>query len=158
MKIKIDNEIIKSLQPCTDRYQNYLDHYSDFEGHIEDFLDLDHISHADKIWVSVRVMPRFLVECFAIDCAVAAADAAAAAAANADVAAAVAAYVAAANAAYVAAYVAAANAAYVAAANAANADVAAAYADVAYVGANAYAEKQRQIESIIYLIQNHEEN
>ena len=154
MKIKIDNEIIKSLKPCTDRYQNYLDHYSDFEGHIEDFLDLDHISHADKIWVSVRVMPRFLVECFAIDCAVAAADAAAAAAANADVAAAVAAYVAAANAAYVAAYVAAANAA-----DAADAAAYAYAADAAaYAGANAYAEKQRQIESIIYLIQNHEEN
>lgn len=111
MKIIINKEIIKSLKPCADRYENYLKHYSDFEGYLEDFLDLEHISHSDKIWISVRVMPRFWVECFAIDCAVSA------------------------NAAY---------AAY-AAAYAANA------ADVAD------AERKRQIESIIYLIQSHKE-
>lgn len=114
MKITINKEIIKSLEPCANRHENYLRHYPDFEGCLEEFLDLEQISHADKIWVSVRVMPRFLVECFAIDCAVSA-------------------YYA--DAAYYAAY---------AAANAA----AAAAADAAY---------ERQIESIIFLIQSHKD-
>ncbi len=73
MEITINKEIIKSLKPCADRYENYLKHYPDFEGCLEEFLDLEHISHTDKIWVSVRVMPRFWVECFAIDCALSAA-------------------------------------------------------------------------------------
>ena len=117
MKITINKEIIKSLKPCADGYQNYLKHYPDFEGCLEEFLDLEHISNSDKIWVSVRLMPRFLVECFAIDCAISAA-------AAAD------------DAAYAAAAAYAAHAA----------------ADDA---AHAAAERQRQIESIIYLIQSH---
>ncbi len=148
MKIIINKEIIKSLKPCANRYENYLKHYSDFEGYLEEFLDLEHISHTDKIWLSVRVMPMFLAEVFAIDCAVNAiantnsvADAAAAYAATAYAA------TAAAYAAYAATDVAAA---YAAAAYAA-------YAAAAADAAAAYAERQRQIESIIYLVQSYKE-
>jgi hypothetical protein len=142
MIIRVNKKIIKSLNPCADRYKNYLNHYSDFDGTLEEFLYLEHISHSDKIWLSVRRMPRFLVEVFAIDCAVRSADYAYYAAADyADSAAYAADYAdyAADSAAYAAAYAAAG---YAAAAYAA--DYAAAYVD----------ERQNQIESIIYLIQS----
>lgn len=125
MDVRVNKEIIKSLKPCADRYENYLKYYNDFDGQLEEFLDLENITYQDKIWVAVRLMPRFLAEVFAIDCAVrsAAADCAAVAvAAVADCA--------------------------VAVATAAAADCA--------VAANYTAERQNQIESIIYLIQNHE--
>jgi hypothetical protein len=122
----VNKEIIKSLRPCADRYENYLKYYSDFDGQFEEFLDLENITYQDKIWLAVRLMPRFLVEVFAIDCVVRAAE-----------------YDAYAADAAAAAYAAdAADDAYAAAADAA-----------AYATADA-AERQNQIESIIYLIQN----
>ena len=138
MKILINHEVIKKLKPCEDRYENYLNHYADFEGNIEDFLDFPLITHEDKLWVSLRLIPRFLIEVFSVDCAVNAyayADAYAAAA-----------------------YAAAAYAAYAADAAAAYAAYAADAADAAaasYAYAAKHTEKQRQIESLIYLIQNH---
>lgn len=66
---QINTEILKALKPCSDRYEVWLKHYKKFDGSLLDFLELDKISAKDKIWVSVRVMPRFLVEVFAIDCA-----------------------------------------------------------------------------------------
>jgi hypothetical protein len=147
MIIRVNKEIIKSLKPCADRYENYLKYYSDFDGQLEEFLDLEKITYQDKIWLAVRLMPRFLVEVFAIDCAVrSAADAAANAnsAAYADAAADSAAY---ANSAAAAAD--AADSAAYAAAYASNASAYAAADAAAYA-----AERQNQIESIIYLIQN----
>ena len=104
MKIKINSEIIAALEPCKDRHDNWIAHYKDFDGDILDFLELENITATDKVWVSVRVMPRFLVEVFAIDCAFYDADAADAAAAAADADAAYAAADAAAYAAYAALY------------------------------------------------------
>jgi len=158
MKIKINTEIIKALKPCGNRYVNYLLHYKDFEGDIQDFLLLDKISHSDKLWVTLRLVPRIIVETFAIDCASAAADYAAYAAADADYAAADAADYAAdaaANAAYYAASAAADYAAYAAA----DADYAGdAAADAVYAAAYAAsAEKERQLCALEYLIMNHEE-
>jgi hypothetical protein len=135
MKILVNLEVIKSLKPCLNRYENYLKHYTDFEGSLEDFLDLPEVTHNDKLWVSLRLMPRFLAEVFAIDCAAASASASAYAAAYAASAAATA-----------AAYAASASAAY----------AAAVAASAAYAAAGA-SEKQRQIEALIYLIQNHED-
>jgi hypothetical protein len=169
MKV-INKETIKALNPCKDRYENYLVHYSEFIGTIEDFLLLPKISHDDKLWVSLRLLSRKNVEAFALDCAVSAqkyaanaayaADAAyyaAYAADAADAAAADAAYYAA-DAAYYAAYAAyaadaaAADAAYYAAAAAAYYAANAAYAAdaAAYYAANA-AEKEFQIEALIWL-------
>ena len=81
MSIIINKEVIKLLNPCANRYENYLENYSEFNGNQDDFFELTEISHNDKLWVILRLMPRELVEVFAIDCAVSAynvADAAAA--------------------------------------------------------------------------------
>jgi len=124
LKIKIDTALVKSLNPCRGAYENWLKHHADFSGDILEALALPNILVEHKIWVCVRVLPRELVEVFAIDCAVAAADAAAAAAAAA-------AYAAAATY-YAAAYAAAAT--YYAAA------------------AAAAAERERQLGALAYLV------
>jgi hypothetical protein len=67
--IKVTREILKDLKPCKDRWENYLSYYPDFEGTLTELLTLGNITPADKIWVFVRLPPRFLVECFAVDCA-----------------------------------------------------------------------------------------
>jgi hypothetical protein len=148
MKIKINTDIIKSLNPCKDRLDNWLVHYKAFEGDLVEFLDLPNISYTDKIWVAVRVMPRFLVEVFAIDCAFnAAADSAADAAYVSDSAS---------DAASVAAtYASAAADSDAACAASAAYSAADAYAASAHASVAAFADwgKQRQIESLIYLIQ-----
>lgn len=141
MKITINKELIKSLKPCADRYENYLRFYSDFSGTLEEFLFLPEISHQDKLWVSLRLLPRELVEVFAIDCAVSAANKAYYAANTANAADYAADY---------SANNAANNAAYAAtSANAADA-ANAAYSAAAYAAYYA-AERAFQIEAIIYL-------
>jgi hypothetical protein len=148
MIIRVNKEIIKSFKPCADRYENYLKYYSDFNGLLEEFLDLKHISHSDKIWLSLRLMPRFEVECFAIDCALRSHVYAASYASYAAYAAASAAAYAASYASYAASY-----ASYAADA-ASYASYAADAASYAAAAASNAAEIQNQIESIIYLIQN----
>ncbi len=137
--VKVNTKVISDLKPCTDRYNNWVNHYNDFDGDILEFLELENITARDKVWVSLKILPRFIVEVFAIDCAfranAAAADAAAYAAAAADAAAYAAA---AADAAAAAAY-----AAYAADA----ADAAAAYAAYA-----ASIERENQVDSLIMLI------
>ncbi len=143
--MQVNAEIIKGLNPCQSRLDNFLAKHKGFEGSLIQFLKLKGITDLDKIWVAVRVIPLDELQYFAIDCSFAAdaADAAAYAAASAANAA-YAAY--AANAAYAAAN--AANAAY-AAADAANAAYAA--ANAANAAANAAAERERQVQSLIYL-------
>jgi len=69
MKIRINTEIIEALKPCVSRLVIWRENYKDFDGDILEFLELEKISAIDKIWVTIRVMPKFLVEAFAIDCA-----------------------------------------------------------------------------------------
>ena len=69
MKIRINSDIIKALYPCKDRLENWMMNYPSFDGDIQKFLTLSHINHSDKLWVALRLMPQFLVEVFAIDCA-----------------------------------------------------------------------------------------
>jgi len=69
VKISVNSKIIKSLLPCEDRLVNYLKHYNEFNFDILEFLALDKITTEDKIWVSVRLMPKELVAAFAVDCA-----------------------------------------------------------------------------------------
>ena len=138
---EINKEVILKLKPCEDRLENYLKHYNDFNGDLSEFLDLEQISETDKISLAVRVMPRFLVEVFAIDCAVSAlkygdADSAAYAADSADSAADDAAAYAAAHAAYAAAH--AARAAFYAA---------------PYAHAAREKERQSQIEALHIIIE-----
>ena len=158
MKLKINTKIIKELNPCQDRLDNWLKYYSDFKGDILDFLELENITAQDKVWVSLKLLPREIVEVFSIDCAFsAAADAAAYAADAADAAAAyaAAAYAADAAAAGYAAYAADAAAASYAAADAADyAYAAAGYADAdaaAYAAARLQ-ERENQVDALIMLI------
>jgi hypothetical protein len=75
INIKINKYVIYKMNPCKDRFYNYLVHYSNFEGSLLEFLDLEHISPEDKIWVTIRLLPRELVEYFAIDWAFASSNA-----------------------------------------------------------------------------------
>ena len=149
----INTSVIQSLNPCKDRFDNWLMQYKDFNGHILDFLSLEHISAKDKIWVSVRVLDSEILEVFAIDSAFSAfahseeAYAAYAADAAADAAAAVAAYAAA------AAYAAdAADAAYAAVAAVAAYAYAAADADAAYAARDL--EFENRVDCLIYLLES----
>ena len=65
----VNIEKISALYPCAARFNNYLTHYEHFRGTLEEFFALDKITHSDKLWVALRLLPRFEVEVFAIDCA-----------------------------------------------------------------------------------------
>lgn len=132
--MKVNTKIIKALYPCRDRFDNWLKHYKNFDGDILDFLSLNKITASDKIWVTLRLLlndgDSFTVRTFAIDCALAAV------------------------ASDYAAEVAAAYAGYAIDAELA-ADTATAYAAyVAVYSDEPYIEKERQVDSLIYLITN----
>jgi hypothetical protein len=147
--MKINTKLLTKMKPCQHRLDNWNKHYSTFNGSISKFLDLKEISHSDKIWVSMRLLPRLEVEIFAIDMAVSAQISAYAAYANA---AANAVTYATAAAAAAAAYADAA--AYAAAAYADAAAYAAAYADAAAYAADVRKKEQEsQIEVLKYLFQ-----
>lgn len=132
MKIRVNTKKILTLNPCKDRLDNWNNYYSDFNKDIVKFLRLENITHNDKIWVAVRLMPRNLLKIFEIDCIFAAEK----------------------YAAYVYYdYYAAVYAAHdvIAAANAANA--ATGHAAAAGHAATA-AERNNQIEALIYLIES----
>jgi len=132
--MKINRKIIEKLKPCKDRLENYIEHYGDRTFDVIEFLQLDGITHRDKLWVVLRLVDHDTKVVFAMDCALTAiaANTAVYSVDATDV------YASAVNVAYDAAY-----AAYVDATNAA-ADTA---YDVAYD-----AEQERQIEALIYLI------
>ena len=69
MKIRINTQVIESLKPCADRLVVWRENYKDFDGDILEFLQLEKMSARDKIWVTVRVIPKFSVELCAIYCA-----------------------------------------------------------------------------------------
>lgn len=69
MKIKINKEVIAAYKPCKDRFDKYLESYSNFNGDIQGFLDLSNISYKDKLWVACHIIPRSVLEVFALDCA-----------------------------------------------------------------------------------------
>lgn len=132
MKIRINTEIIKGLKPCRYRMDNWREHYNSFDGDIIEFLELDKITHSDKLWVTVRLISQEMRVVFALDCAFSATDS-------------VAAYYAVkatdGYADYAAAYAVAYSAAY-------SADY-----FVDYYPAGKKQEKEHQIEALIYLIQ-----
>ena len=65
----INKEVLKSTKPCADRWKNYLEFYSDFNGSFDEFLELDKISHDDKIWVAKKVLNKNQLVHFATLCA-----------------------------------------------------------------------------------------
>jgi len=66
---KINLEYIKSLNPCQNRLNNYIEHYSDFEGTLEQFLRLKKITQADKEWVYFRSVSKETARLVACDIA-----------------------------------------------------------------------------------------
>jgi hypothetical protein len=56
--IKINTRIIKSFKPCQDRLDNWLSHYKSFNGPISKFLNLKNITHRDKLWIFLRLLPK----------------------------------------------------------------------------------------------------
>lgn len=66
---KITSELIAKFNPCVERFNNWNEQYPGFNGDTLEFLSLKNITAKDKIWVCVRVLPRILVETFAVDCA-----------------------------------------------------------------------------------------
>ena len=52
--MKINKDIIAKLNPCKNRFDNYLEYYSDFDGDLREFLELENITYDDKVWVFER--------------------------------------------------------------------------------------------------------
>jgi hypothetical protein len=65
----INKEMIKPLNPCQDRFNNFVVNYPEFNGELKEFLSLDKITYKDKIWVGVRLMTRTQKVKFSIKCA-----------------------------------------------------------------------------------------
>jgi len=54
----ITKDYLKSLSPCEDRYKHYLQNYKDWQGTLDEFLDLPELTHEDKKWVFVRSIDK----------------------------------------------------------------------------------------------------
>ena len=54
----ITKDYLKSLNPCEDRYKHYLQNYKDWQGTLDEFLDLPELTHDDKRWVFVRSVDK----------------------------------------------------------------------------------------------------
>jgi len=54
----ITKDYLKSLSPCENRYKHYLQNYKDWQGTLEEFLDLSELTHEDKKWVFVRSIDK----------------------------------------------------------------------------------------------------
>ena len=55
---KLNKEVIKALKPCKDRFDNYLNHYKDFDSNLEEFILLENITYKDKVWVVTKLFTR----------------------------------------------------------------------------------------------------
>src|ERR1700677_2365151 len=126
--MKINLEVIKKLNPCQNRLNNYIHYYNNKTFTLKQFFALRKINHSDKLWVVLRLIDNDTKVIFALDCAF-----------SANAYAAYAAYVAAST------YTATADAADYVAARAVNAATAAANATAT--------EQKRQLEFLIYLIE-----
>ena len=65
----VNAETIAKLNPCKNRFDNYLEHYKYFQGSLEEFTKLDKITYSDKIWVIVRLFTKEQNVGWSIKCA-----------------------------------------------------------------------------------------
>ena len=66
----VNVEIIRDMKPCEERFdKNFLVYYPEFDGTFEQFLDLDKITYADKIWVARRLLNKNQLVHWAVLCA-----------------------------------------------------------------------------------------
>jgi hypothetical protein len=63
----VTKEYLESLNPCKDRFDHYLNHYSNWQGTLEEFLDLSELTHDDKKWVFVRSIEKDRLRLVAAD-------------------------------------------------------------------------------------------
>ena len=56
--MKINLKVIKELNPCSDRYNNYIKFYRDKKLTFCQFMGLKNITHQDKLWVAFRLMTK----------------------------------------------------------------------------------------------------
>ena len=54
----INTAKIKAMEPCSSRFDNYLEHYESFEGTPREFVKLDKITYDDKVWVLTRIATK----------------------------------------------------------------------------------------------------
>ena len=59
---------IKNLNPCNDRWENFNANYPNFNGTLEEFLNLDLITYNDKLWVSIGLMTKQQSIKFSLKC------------------------------------------------------------------------------------------
>ncbi|MBA3755040.1 MAG: hypothetical protein H0X02_01895 [Nitrosomonas sp.] len=54
----INKEIIEKLEPCKDRFDNFVNNNPDFDGDLQAFISLDNITYDDKVWVVTRLFTK----------------------------------------------------------------------------------------------------
>lgn len=52
----ISTSLIKELNPCSDRFNNFTTHNPNFSGSIEEFKNCNHITQEDISWVFSRIL------------------------------------------------------------------------------------------------------
>lgn len=67
--MKVTNKLIKDLNPCKDRFDNYLNFYKGKKHTKAQFLGLKNITHEDKLWVAFRLIPTENIQLAAADIA-----------------------------------------------------------------------------------------
>jgi len=67
--MQINKEVLKSLNPCADRYKHFLKHNASFDGSLSEFLDLPNLAYSDKVWVAEKVLTKNKRVKWAILCA-----------------------------------------------------------------------------------------
>jgi hypothetical protein len=65
----INKNKIAKLEPCKDRFDNFVKHYGDREFTVRQFMGLKSITHKDKLWVAFRSMPKDNIRLAAADIA-----------------------------------------------------------------------------------------
>lgn len=67
--MRITTEIIKQLNPCEDRFSNFISNYPDYDGTLEHFISLYKITYSDKVWVVTKLFSKEQNVKWAILCA-----------------------------------------------------------------------------------------
>jgi Immunity protein Imm5 len=67
--MRITTELVKSFNPCDDRFNNYKTNYPNSDLHIVDFLKLENITYSDKIWLWKKVATINEAALFGLKCA-----------------------------------------------------------------------------------------
>jgi hypothetical protein len=65
----INKEVISKLDPCKDRFKNFIKFYGNKDFSIKQFMGLKNITHKDKLWVAFRLLPKDKIALVAADIA-----------------------------------------------------------------------------------------